>query len=89
MDAFWGITLSLLVLRAAFKSKWLRREHKTRIVAKDNRFEQLNALANAQPVPVKKSSEERRREQEVEELRKQGYTDELIAVIIPTINNGQ
>lgn len=89
MEAFWGITLSILLLRAAFKGEWLRRESTTRIVAKDDRFERLNDLANAKPVPVTKSAEERRREKEVEELRKQGYDDELIAVIIPTINNGQ
>ena len=32
---------------------------------------------------------EKQKEKEINELRKQGYTDELIAVIIPTINNGQ
>lgn len=32
---------------------------------------------------------QKQRDRDIAELRKQGYTDELIAAIIPTINNGQ
>lgn len=32
---------------------------------------------------------DKQRERDIADLRKQGYDDELIAVIIPTINNGE
>lgn len=57
----------------------------------------------AQPMSVAEKKEEKKlkaeekermkadkkREKDIADLKKQGYTDELIAVIIPTINNGQ
>lgn len=32
---------------------------------------------------------DKQKQRDIEELRKQGYTDELIAVILPTIYNGE
>jgi len=61
MDAFWCITLSILVIRS-----WLKRQSKR--------------------------AEEEREDQQIQESKltpKLKDTDELIAVILPTINNGQ
>jgi len=80
MDAFWGITLSVLVIRF-----WWKRENKKARERRENRQKQELAIKDPQgskPMPTQK-------EKDAEELRKQGYTDELIAVILPTINNGQ
>lgn len=33
--------------------------------------------------------EQKQREKDIADLKKQGFTDELITTIIPTINNGQ
>lgn len=79
MDPFWGITLSLIAIRWFWKSE--NRKYKDR-KADEKRQERIVVK------PVK-TEEEKQREKEVQELRKQGYTDELIAVILPTINNGQ
>lgn len=75
MDAFWGITLSVLAI-----SWFLKRE---KIKSEDRK------------PPVDKSADkarkeiERQRNREIEELRRKGYDEELIAVILPTIHNGQ
>lgn len=75
MDAFWGITLSMLAI-----SWFLKRE---------------NTKPEYRKAPVDKSADkarkeiERQRNREIEELRRKGYDEELIAVIIPTIHNGQ
>lgn len=87
MDAFWGITISLLLIRAAWKSNWLRR--KPRRVELPPTPIDASALDKEFKSEAQKKEVEKRREKEIEELKKQGYTDELIAVIIPTINNGQ
>lgn len=39
--------------------------------------------------PISKLSEDKQREKDIADLKKQGYTDELIAVILPVINDGQ
>lgn len=88
MDAFWCILLSTIVLRW-----WWKRNKplKQRIVKEQpgldmeaaREMQQENNLNNEQ------KEKDRQRERDIAELRKQGYTDELIAVIMPTINNGQ
>ena len=79
MDAFWCITLSILVLRW-----WWKR--KSRGIVR-------NPLPDVDMPKITKEQRELReknqREKDIEYLKKQGYSDELIAVIIPTINNGQ
>lgn len=81
MDAFLGITLSFLVIRWYWKHVTAKRSHK-------------KAYISDMPVPnnpVTKAyvDENPQRQKEIADLKRQGYTDELIAVIIPTINNGQ
>lgn len=81
MDAFLGITLSFLVIRWYWKRVTAKRSHK-------------KAYISDMPVPnnpVTKAyvDENPQRQKEIADLKRQGYTDELIAVIIPTINNGQ
>lgn len=73
MDAFWGITLSLLVIRAF----WNRRNRERREADKRVRESVHKPLKDKETEKLK------------EELRKEGVAEELITVIIPTINNGQ
>ena len=86
MDAFWCIVLSVIVLRW-----WWKR----------NRPEQEELPPEPiklDPELVKKFEEDRKitkiemevqdqKDRDIAELKKQGYSDELIAVILPTIND--
>lgn len=81
MDAFFCITLSILVIRWWLKA---HREVKERIIKHTPKQQEV-----LEPFvfPDKLKMEvERRKAQDIAELKKQGYTDELIAVILPTIN---
>jgi hypothetical protein len=77
MDAFWCITFGFLILRAYIKS------------------EAKKASKNIEPEQPKtytldeQNADEIQKERDRAELRKQGFTEELITVIIPTINNGK
>lgn len=82
MNAFFGITLSLIVLRIWWKHRPLDGEKKKQ-----------NKPSSGGVIPVnyiekEGTKAERERQKEAEDLRKQGYTDEVIAVILPTINGG-
>lgn len=101
MDPFWCITLGTLVVARFWKRekrknkerRYEKEEHNKRVeqAKQDEVIAKYSAVFGA---PMSKEEKEaiaakRQRDKEVEELRKQGYTDELIAVILPTINNGQ
>lgn len=105
MDAFWGITLSALVVSRYWKRekikdedrKYYEKKRKDDIEKAKQKevIEKYSAIfssplteAEKKDTQAKKKAE-KEREKEIEQLRKQGYTDELIAVILPTINNGQ
>lgn len=81
INAFWCIVLSTLVLWWFIKDQKRRRES---AVPKTSHYV-------PEAPPVNETEEERlrreQRERDIRDLRKQGYTDELIAVILPTINN--
>jgi len=102
MEAFWAITLSVLVIRAFWKSQSKRsaelRYEKEKAKLKIDKAYLAELQERATPVPLTKEQKEaaklqkdidKQKEREINELRKQGYTEDLIAVIIPTINNGQ
>ncbi len=76
MDAFWCITLSIVVIRMWWKHQpgqpWFPRKKK---IAPVN-------------FPPSKTPAELQRERDAEDLRKQGYTDDVIAIILPTISTG-
>lgn len=95
MDPFWGITLSTIVI-----ARFWKKENQKRKERKEFKEQQRLAAEKeaARPIPLTEEEKEaqrvqkeidKRRERDIADLRKQGYTDELIAVIIPTINNGQ
>lgn len=105
MDAFFAITLSVIFISMFWKRERIKAEDRRyeekklgdrREKAKEEAvIEKYTAIFSAplteaekKEIQAKKKAE-REREQETERLRKQGYTDELIAVILPTINNGQ
>ena len=84
MDAFWGITLSVIAI-----SMFLKRERGKRREEQALRERQRLAIEReaARPIPMtaeKKEAEksrkaiEKQREKEINELRKQGYTEEII-----------
>lgn len=89
LEAFFCIVLSFWAISAFMKS------------LEKNKRVRDNYKANHPPIKYKEvtpeelaeqlASEQARveRDKDVNELRKQGYTDELIAVILPTIRNGQ
>lgn len=105
MDAFWAITLSVIVISMFWKRERIKKDdrgyEKKRIQDKIRQAEEqavidkytpilAGKLTSAEKAEIDKEKRlKKEREQEIERLRKQGYTDELIAVIIPTINNGQ
>lgn len=95
MDPFWGITLSYLVLR-----KWWRHQKEEEALKKQDKEEFFEKYDYAQKTVAQKTPEqlaeelaqqqfEAERQKDINDLKKQGYTDELIAVILPTIRNGQ
>lgn len=98
MDAFWCIVLSTILLRWWWKRNtpdlW---EDKTEqpttpvLNARDvEEAEDKKILTEAQAKLDKEEKEKQKQhDKEILELRKQGYTDDIIAVILPTINNGQ
>lgn len=86
-DAFWCITLSIIVLRWWWKSG-LRNRRKN--------IEKDMAAAEAQPIDEEalkaielQKEVDKRREKDIADLKRQGYSDELIATILPVINDGQ
>lgn len=105
MDAFWGITLIVLIMVGVLKREGRIRdekdEEKTRHAKQFEQARQDQVIAetladfNAPESKEEKEARqaairaERQREKDIAELKKQGFTDELIATIIPTINNGQ
>lgn len=105
MDAFWCITLSVIVISIFWKRETIRNKDR------QSRKEKLNARIEQEkqqevirkytsifcgPLTEEEKRDEqiqkeleKRRKAETEKLKKEGYSDELIAVILPTINNGQ
>lgn len=105
MDAFWCITLGTIVVAWFWKRErnkaYDRKTEKLKYAKKNEEAKQKEVIAKyteafGRPMTkAEKKAEDRKiavekeREKQIAELKKQGYTDELIAVIIPTINNGQ
>lgn len=101
MDAFWCIILSVIVLRWWWEHNkpdfWEEKEPQdnpeptidmeaAKEMQKEAKDRQI--LEEAQKKLDKEAKEKQRQhDRDVAELRKMGYTDELIAVILPTINN--
>lgn len=87
MDVFWCITLSVLVVRYWWKHQHFKPKETP---PKPGLFDNLSGQKTIPNRPKKeKTEEEKRQEKDIADLKRQGYDDELIAVIIPTINNGQ
>lgn len=86
MEVFFCVVLSLLAIRAAVKSEWLYRPLRTPKPAEPLQPIQLTPLTDEQKAKLRAEQE---RQKDVEALRKQGYNDELIAVILPVVSNGE
>lgn len=91
-DAFWCITLGMIVLRLWWKSgfrnrrKNIEEDLKSEPVPIPEQVIEINGDLKEQQAQKKA---DKQREKDIADLKRQGYTDELIAVILPTINNGQ
>lgn len=75
MNAFFCIVLGTIILR----SWWKRNYAKPR----KPRTPDIPLAPMVQP----RSDAQRQRDKDAEELRKQGYSEKIIATILPTINN--
>lgn len=81
MEAFFTIAFIMWLVR-----KYLRNLHQNYVPKlKDDRIIEDNPIED-NPV-VDKTEEEVRRQKDIEYLRKQGYAEDLIAMIIPVIND--
>ena len=105
MDAFWCITLGTIIVAWFWKRErnkaYDRKTEQMKYAKKHEEVKQAEVIAKyteAFGKPMTKAEKEAEakaakfkadRDKQEAELRKQGYTDELIAVILPTINNGQ
>lgn len=96
MGAFWCITLGFIILRDYIKShakeapKNIKPEPEpvkpVTYAIEEQSMEEAIEDAKAE---VASQADELQKERDCAELRKQGFTEELITVIIPTINNGK
>ena len=102
MEEFWFFWLSLIVLSFFFRSerrkKAYRKERREEIQLQDALVRnELRGIQEAEmPLTEEEAKElefnkeaEKQRNRDIAELRKQGFDDKMIAVILPTINNGQ
>lgn len=101
-EAFWAILLIVIILRAYWKHSAPSRHDNLREAffgKKKEKKPDMPVTGNAGFVKpeiqklidreAQKNRDEAQRQKDIAELKRQGYTDELIAIIIPTINNGQ
>ena len=77
-DAFWCITLGFWAIRSWWK-------HRPSKMVED---EPPAKNETTKEEKVQKEVEDRRK-QEIDELRKQGYSDKVIAIILPQLYDGQ
>ena len=80
MNAFWFFTLTFLLLRFIWKRKSQEQQ-----IAKDERPRVNNITVSEEEKQRRKV--DKQKEKDIADLKKQGYSDELIAVILPTIWN--
>lgn len=88
MDAFWCITLIFIILRVM----WVRRPRPVPQPATPAAYAgmteaELDALDEAEATGKVEKEKEARKQKDIADLKKQGYTDELITVILPTLHN--
>jgi hypothetical protein len=88
MEAFWFFWLTLFVLSAFFKSERARKDREAIPEHRRNTVRNRKAMPKREVKEVLSEAEKQRR-RDIEDLRKQGFSDDIITMIIPTINNGQ
>lgn len=96
MEPFLCITLSLWLISKVIKSNnavrpVIRQSPPQKVDKKADPFadwgEDDEEVGTKQPDIKAQKEAEAQHQRDIVDLRKQGYTDELIAVILPTINN--
>ena len=92
MEGFWAVAIIYGIFRNEFR-KYKERKQEEDVYEYENYYIRRPASVpkpvEKTPAQIRQEKEEKQREQDIKDLRKQGYTDELIAVILPTIRNGQ
>ena len=96
MEAFFCIVLSYAALKAFWKSERKKAKERKSLDLPATNLEKIKAIGDIDKAAKEEEVQdklrkdvEKQKERDAEHLRKQGYSDELIAVILPTINNGQ
>ena len=102
MDAFWGVTLSVIAISMFWKRQNKRnsniqyeKEKQERAYAKEQdrinkaMFAAMKGKPQPPPLTLEEQEAKKQEEKDIAELKKLGYDDELIAVILPTINSGE
>ena len=95
MDAFFCITLSIIILRSWWRHNVgvqpRRRDNEFTVEPKSIKSFDVSQKATPEELELEKLNKEveKQKQRDIADLKKQGYDDELIAVILPTLNNGQ
>lgn len=96
IEAFWAITIIVLLLRHWWKNEMKEEEFERESRLHEDAVRPLKKTGNTiksfnnNDVDKARKEIERQKKRDIAELKKQGYDDELIAVILPTIyNDGQ
>lgn len=87
MEAFFCIVLGTWAISAFLKHLDKKKPEQEYYQTRD--ISAVNLTADEIDQEMARQKQQAERNKEAEELKKQGYSDELIAIIIPTINNGQ
>lgn len=102
--AFWAILMGIIAirlywkhstpsrhdnLREAFFGKRKKRELPISGNAGFKISPEMQKLHDKLKVDLAQKEIDDQKKRDIEDLRRQGYNDELIAVILPTINNGK
>ena len=94
LRSVWKERRRKLELRKQVKEEYEGEDTVTRLGRMDNEFREeriRNKTSKERQREVERLDKEakRRKQKDIQDLKDQGFTDELIAVILPTINNGQ
>lgn len=90
-EGFWAITIIMILAWKWYKANFPKDEdEQPEYTVKPKTIKSFRAKDSPEAVvDDEDTAAERQRKQDIADLKKKGYSDEVIAVILPTINNGQ
>lgn len=89
MDPFWCITLSVWAVSKFWKHERQKKKDRDIFRERQARLNKVPMTEAEKEVIKKQKAIQKQKEKDIADLRRQGFDEELIATIIPTINNGQ